>query len=59
VGIPGKPLLDVPVSQGRVGLVVAAGLNAVAAVEEAGIETENHAMAVLHEFGKLKPADGA
>jgi repressor of nif and glnA expression len=59
VGIPGKPLLDVPVSQGRVGLVVAAGLNAVAAVEEAGIETENHAMAVLHEFGKLSPVDGA
>ena len=59
VGIPGKPLLDVPVSQGRVGLVVAAGLNPLAAVEEAGIATENHAMAVLYEFGRLKPADGA
>ena len=58
LGIPGRPLLDVPVAQGRVGLVVAAGLNAVAAVEEAGIETENHAMAVLHEFGKLSPVVG-
>jgi repressor of nif and glnA expression len=53
VGVPGKPLLDIPVSQGRVGLIVAAGLNPVAAVEEAGIPTENRAMASLHEFGNL------
>ena len=55
IGIPGKALLDVPVSQGRVGLVVAAGLNPVAAVEEAGIPTENRAMASLCEFDKLLP----
>jgi len=56
LGRPGRPLLDVPVPQGRVGLIVAAGLNPIAAVEEAGIETENHAMAVLHEFLALAPA---
>ena len=55
VGRPGRPLLDVPVQHGRVGLIVAAGLNALAAVEEAGIETVSHAMAALHEFDDLVP----
>ena len=56
VGRPGQPLLDIPVSPGRVGLIIAAGLNAMAAVEEAGIETENQAMACLHEYTELIPA---
>lgn len=56
LGKPGQPLLDVPVAQGRVGIILAAGLNALAAVEEAGIETENHAMASLQEFETLVPA---
>jgi len=55
VGLPGKSLLDVPVSQGRVGIVVPAGLNPVAAVEEAGIPTENHALAALTDFADLAP----
>jgi len=38
-----------------VGLIVAAGLNPVAAVEEAGIPTENRAMASLCEFDELLP----
>jgi repressor of nif and glnA expression len=59
VGVPGNPLLDVPVSHGRVGLIVAPGLNAIAAVEEAGIPTENHAMAALCEFDRLTAAAGA
>ncbi|NOZ24440.1 MAG: GNAT family N-acetyltransferase [Planctomycetes bacterium] len=42
VGRPGRPLLDIPVSQGRAGLIVAAGLNPLAAIEEDGIDTENH-----------------
>ena len=53
VGLPGKSLLDVPVSQGRVGLIVAPGLNPIAAVEEEGIPTENRAMAALCDFGEL------
>lgn len=56
LGRPGQPLLNIPVSQGRAGLVVAAGLNAIAAVEEAGIETENHAMAALCDAERLAPA---
>jgi repressor of nif and glnA expression len=50
--------LDVPVSQGRVGLVLAAGLNPMAAVAEAGIETVNRAMAVLSDVGALSSAMG-
>ncbi|MBN1807973.1 MAG: DUF128 domain-containing protein [Planctomycetes bacterium] len=53
VGLPGQNILDVPVSQGRVGVVIAAGLNAIAAVEETGIPTENHAMSELCEFDRL------
>jgi HTH-type transcriptional regulator, global nitrogen regulator NrpRI len=55
VGDPGRPLLDIPVEVGRAGLVVAAGLNPLAAVEEAGVPTENQAMARLGEFGSLVP----
>ena len=56
VGRPGRPLLDIPVQQGRAGLIVAAGLNPLAAVEEAGVQTVSHAMAALHEFADLIPA---
>jgi len=48
LGRPGTSLLEIPVSPGRVGIVLAAGLNAVAAVEEAGISTTNTAMACLY-----------
>jgi repressor of nif and glnA expression len=58
VGSPGTPLLDIPVSQGRVGLIVAAGLNPIAAVEEQGVPTENHAMETLCEFAELRPVAG-
>lgn len=54
MGVPGKPVLDIPVLPDRVGIVVAAGLNPIAAVEEAGICTENHAMATLYAFDKLR-----
>ncbi len=50
VGIPGQPVLDIPVAAGRVGIVVAAGMNPIAAVEEHGIPTRNEAMSSLVEF---------
>ena len=59
VGLPGTPLLDIPVSQGRAGLIVAAGLNPIAAVEEQGIPTENHAMETLCRFEELTPIGDA
>jgi len=55
IGEPSRPLVEIPVGQGRAGLIVAAGLNPVAAVHETGIRTENRAMARLCEFADLEP----
>jgi repressor of nif and glnA expression len=55
IGKPGRPLLDIPVSEGRAGMIVAGGLNPLAAVEECGIVTESTAMGTLFEFDKLIP----
>jgi hypothetical protein len=55
LGEPSRPLVEIPVDQGRAGLVIAAGLNPLAAVQEAGIPTENRAMARLCEFESLQP----
>lgn len=59
LGRPGQPLLEIPVSPGRVGLVVVGGLNPLAAVEEAGIPTTNRAMGTLMPFEELKPYQAA
>jgi len=55
IGKPGLPLLEIPVSEGRVGMIVAGGLNPLAAVEESGITTENIALRKLFEFEQLIP----
>ncbi len=55
IGRPNQPLLDVPVHPGRVGLIVAGGLNPIAAVEESGIATTNTALHMLFEFSDLIP----
>jgi repressor of nif and glnA expression len=53
IGRPGQPLLDVPVHEGRVGMIVAGGLNPVAAVEESGIPTRNSALGTLMDWDEL------
>jgi len=53
VGKPNRPLLEVPVPEGRAGLVVVGGLNPVAAVQEAGIPTYSKALTGLYEFERL------
>ncbi|MBM4016757.1 MAG: DUF128 domain-containing protein [Planctomycetes bacterium] len=53
VGEPSRPLVEIPVDHGRAGIVVAAGLNPLAAVQEAGIPTTNRALARLAEFASL------
>lgn len=53
IGQPNQPLFDIPVSQGCVGLVVAGGLNPVAAVVESGIGTTSSAMHCLAPFDCL------
>ena len=55
IGKPNRPLLDIPVSEGRAGIIVAGGLNPIAAVEERGIATDNVAMGSLMEFEHLMP----
>ena len=53
VGRPNMPLLEIPVAQGRVGLILCGGLNPMAAVVESGIATTNAAMKTLCEFDRL------
>lgn len=53
IGNPGQPLLDIPVAEGKAGMIVLGGLNPIASLEEDGIETCNIAMGTLFEFKKL------
>jgi hypothetical protein len=55
VGKPSQPVLEVSVGLDRVGVVVAGGLNPLAALSEANIEAENKAMSTLVEFSELQP----
>jgi len=54
VGWPGQPLLRIPVSEGRLGLVVIGGLNPVAILEEQGIHVRRTgALAGLIDYDRL------
>ena len=53
VGVPNQPLYGIPVGEGRTGLVVLAGLNPAAALEEAGIAVENRSLAGLLDYVKF------
>lgn len=55
MGEPNQPTLQMHVGSGYVGLVILAGLNPLAAVEEAGIETHNTSLAMMVDFQKLTP----
>lgn len=54
-GRPGQPLLDIPVAEGRSGLVVIGGLNPVASLVEAGIPCEVKSLCGLEPFEHLVP----
>jgi len=53
IGKPNRPLLEVPVPEGRAGLIVIGGLNPLAAVYESGIDTHNKALTGLVDFAEL------
>jgi repressor of nif and glnA expression len=53
VGEPNQPALQIPVSSGYAGLVILAGLNPLAAVEETGIDTQNMSLSMMMDFQKL------
>lgn len=59
IGRKNQPLLGFPVHEGRTGLIVAGGLNPMAAVREAGIPVENHAMHGMLDFSQFQPPPGA
>jgi len=48
-----EPVCQIAVDVNRVGIVLIGGLNPVAAVREAGIESENHAMSALVDYKDL------
>ncbi len=54
VGKPNQPLLDIPVSEGRCGIVVVGGLNPVAAMREGGSEVSIRSLAGLEEFSSFQ-----
>ena len=54
VGSPNQPLLDIPVTIGRFGMVICGGLNPVAAVVEAGITVTSAAMSTLCDYTELR-----
>ena len=54
IGSPNSPLMEVPVSLDKAGVVVVGGLNPIAAIYEHGIKVESYAMSELFEFNELK-----
>lgn len=54
VGSPDQPLLDIPVTIGRFGMIVCGGLNPVAAVVESGISVTSAAMSTLCDYTELQ-----
>lgn len=53
VGYPGSELLEIPVSEGRTGMVVTGGLNAVGLLAESGIKLYSKTLSGYVEFSKL------
>jgi repressor of nif and glnA expression len=53
MGNVSEPVCEIPVELNRIGMVLLGGLNPVAAVVEAGVEIENHAMSTVVEYQKL------
>jgi repressor of nif and glnA expression len=53
IGQPSQALLEVPVSEGRIGAIMVGGLNPVAILEETGVRVHLKALAGLVDFNKL------
>jgi repressor of nif and glnA expression len=57
IGWPSHPLLEIPVHEGRVGAIIAGGLNPVAVMVERGKKLESKALAGLVGYDQLFPYD--
>lgn len=53
VGIPNQPLFEIPVGEGRAGVLVAAGLNPIAALCEAGIPVTFQSLAEVSDVARF------
>jgi len=53
IGLPGQLVLGLPVSAGRIGSVVAGGLNPIAVFEEIGYPMDSRALAGLLDYRRL------
>ena len=53
VGLPNQPLLEIPVSYGRVGAIVIGGLNPIAILEERNERVLSRALSGLLEYDRL------
>jgi hypothetical protein len=53
IGNPNQPLLEMPVTMDKAGMIIVGGLNPIAALEEAGIPTVSKAMSTLYKFSDL------
>lgn len=57
VGLPNRPLLDVPVAEGRAGMIVIGGMNPFAAMYEAGVAFELESLAGLEAWSEFRRFD--
>ncbi|MBA4389080.1 MAG: hypothetical protein C0404_13950 [Verrucomicrobia bacterium] len=53
LGKPSVPLLEIPVSEGRTGMIVVGGMNPVAALHESWIEVTMQSLAGLEDFSRF------
>jgi HTH-type transcriptional regulator, global nitrogen regulator NrpRI len=53
IGRPGQSVLDIPVSEGRIGAIVIGGLNPVSILEENGVRAYSRALGGLIDFNRL------
>lgn len=53
LGNPNQPLLEMPVSMDKAGMIIVGGLNPIAALEETGIPSISKAMSTLYKFSEL------
>lgn len=55
IGYPNQPLFDIPVAEGRTGMVIVGGLNPIAAIHEVGGQAVIQSLAGLEDFGRFHP----
>jgi repressor of nif and glnA expression len=55
LGRPNQPLLQIPVAEGRTGMIVVGGMNPFAALREAGAQLQLQSLAGLEDFSSFLP----